>query len=714
MPSLTVPPPLRPFAGPERIPKHLKQIKRWAAWRAEWDAKRGKYDKIPAGGLSTKRPQQWHPFEHALATLERSEGRLAGVGYCATNGTGLVFIDLDDCVQEDGSPTPWAAEVIARLNSYTERTPSGLGFRVVVRADVPTDWTNHERGVEVYGGHTARFLTITGDWQVGTPEDVLEPPAGVLGDLAASYAREKTKADVVDISMPDLVDDLVLPGLASLNIPESTRRFLEAGECSGDRSGALHVAGVSLYAAGLDDAEVLSVLRGSVAAWGIALDHRRQDPERALLYLWREHCVKARGKGVSARVSADEFDVAVPPLGAPSLPKFKRNKAGQIEASIGNVLMALRRPDICGRHIGHDRFNDELMLAPTGTQQWRTFTDSDYTRLREGLAAGGFREIGRELMRDAVALVASEHAFDSAQLWLRSLPAHDGVPRVQTFLARYLDAEDNAYTRASAMYLWTALAGRVLDPGCQADMAHIWIGKQGEKKTSTVAALVPSSDHFVEINLAHRDENLARSLRGKLVGELGELRGLAGREAEDIKAWISRRYEEWVPKYKEFATKFPRRLVLIGTTNADEFLGDPTGNRRWLPIRVGTADIEAIVRDREQLWAEARDLFDLIGIDWQEAERLAAPVHAEHMVSDSWADAVARWLDEDELNGEKPRTRKFMRVGDVLAGALRMDPRDVQRRDELRIGNVLRGLGFERAKVWTEGRSLWAYRLPLR
>ena len=701
---------LRPCA--DAIPAALRERARWAPWRAEWNAKKGKYDKIPHRpdrpefGISTSRPKQWARFPLAWSAYERGGGRFAGVGYCLTEPHGVVGVDLDNCIV-DGVPAAWAAAVLAELGSYAEVSPSGKGYRVFGLGEIPHDWNNHDVGIEVYAGHEARFLTVTGAHVPGTPAELVALDPGVLAALAKRYAKERVTAEIINLALPDLLDEITLPDVARLALPDRVARFLADGECDGDRSGALHGAGVALYLAGLDDATVLSLLAANEHAMAVALDHRRQDHDRALLYLWREHCVKAKGKAAAAVAHPDEFNVVGAPAAdaAPELPRFKRDTKGRIEAIVENVTLAVQRPDFCGLEVRYDEFRDEIMCAAR-PGEWQAFRDHHYVDLRLALERRGFKPIGRELIRDVVDHVAQYSRFDTAILWLRGL-AWDGVHRVDDFFSHYFGAEDTAYTRAASRYVWTALAGRVLEPGVKADMVPILVGGQGLRKSTAIEAMAPSAEFFTEVSFHEKDDDQARRLRGRLVAEISELRGLQTRERESILAFISRTHERWVPKYREFAAQYPRRTVFLGTTNRDQMLPEDEGHRRWLPVAVQLVDLEAIRRDRDQLWAEAAVRYELAGVEYQDAEHLAPMVHERHRETEPWAETISRWLDEaDPLSGAVPREREFLQVGEVARGALRFEDKQIGRREEMRIGNALRECGFLRVLKRINGRPV--------
>lgn len=417
---------------------------------------------------------------------------------------------------------------------------------------------------------------------------------------------------------------------------------------------------------------------------------------------------KAREHGWD-RCVPTEFPADVTEDVAEAWPTFTRNK-GRIETTISNVTLALGCPDFSGVRLGRDEFKDSTMVAWNCVGKWRPIRDTDYTEIRIKLEGRGMKAPGREMVRDAALRVAEENAFDSAIEWGNSL-VWDGVRRVDTFLAKYFNTEATPYAMAVSRYLWTALAGRLLTPGEEVHMAVVLVGAQGSGKSRGVRALAPEPDSYVEINLEHRDDNLSRALRGKLVGELGELRGLQTKDAEAIKAWISRSFEEWTPKYMEFATKFPRRLVLIGTTNQDDFLADETGERRWLPIRVGATDLSGIERDRGQLWAEALALYRAGGVQWLEAQALAVDEHHEFKATDPWQTTIEHWLLQDEMDSDEgvPRGARPFKTETVMTLALGIEKKHQGLRDQKRVARVLRTLGYatRRATRAEGGKNVW-------
>jgi hypothetical protein len=428
--------------------------------------------------------------------------------------------------------------------------------------------------------------------------------------------------------------------------------------------------------------------------------------------------------GIPEGVEVEILDNAEADVIDNPLPAFQRDgRTGKIKATLNNLIMGLLDIRVARWYLGHDGFTDDVMHAPTTMidgvpvdipvhdRQWVTFTDAARVELRLRLENYGFEPVAKENMRDALAAVAKRNEFDSAIEWLtHRVPHWDGVPRIDSFFSRYFHAAQTEYVVATSAYVWTALAGRVLKPGCKADMVPLLIGEGGSGKTTGVAAMAPFEGAFSEISLEHRDDDLARRLRGVLVGELGELRGLAGREREAILSWISRTHEEWTPKFKEFKTKFPRRCVFIGTTNRHQALvDDEAGLRRWLPIHVGTTDLAAINRDRDQMWAEARERFLKNGVEFAKADKLARKARGEATEEDAWLEPVLNWLLASDLSDDDDgvltaRWEREVTHSDISMGALGMPAQKMGRSDQMRVASVMRELGFSRERSTVEGR----------
>lgn len=393
----------------------------------------------------------------------------------------------------------------------------------------------------------------------------------------------------------------------------------------------------------------------------------------------------------------------------PDMPKLNRNKSGQIEATLPNLVAALACPYHFGWQVRYDTFFCQKMIAPYGAEKWCPLTDVDAVAIREDYEkTRNFKRISERLMQDAITLAANNNPFDTAQQWLSGLPKWDGVRRIEQFFIRYFGVEDSTYSRAVGRYIWTALAGRAMQPGIKADMVPVLVGSQGVGKSTGVRVIVPDDAFFAEIDLSDRGADLARLMRGKLIGEIGELKGMRRTEKEAVKAFLSRTVDEWVEKYDRYRTEMPRRIVLIGTTNQEEFLEDDTGNRRWLPMTVGAVDVSGIVTARNQLWAEGLSIFKASGIDWS-AEKLASDTHQKHMIKDSWGDVIEAWLSTpDEPNGLIPAD-DVVKLSDVLRFALGFDIKQIKRGDEMRVASILRAMGYVKKRLNTDGarHSVW-------
>lgn len=353
---------------------------------------------------------------------------------------------------------------------------------------------------------------------------------------------------------------------------------------------------------------------------------------------------------------------------------LKRDGKGKPKNDFANLLNVIRASDVC--EVRKDSFLDRVEVKLNGTEDWRLLDDNIVARLREIVSLRHDMMFSAQEMSSAVQAVAEEVQTDSAQQWLRN-QVHDGVERIERFCMDILGAQPSKYAAALGWYTWVALVGRTLEPAVKVDMVPTWISaKQGTGKSTTVQKMVPSKDWFGLVDLESRDDDLSRLIKGKAVLELAELRGLRSRDAESIKAYLSRDTEEWVPKYREHRSYYKRRCLFIGTTNHRRFLHDATGNRRWLPIGVAETltflDWPTMEQNIGQYWAEARDFIQRFGSVAGAVEHCGNQVHqlaepfreAATVVDEHWnvlLEFLAQQPDGAAVHVTAIRDRLFLR-----------------------------------------------------
>ncbi len=153
------------------LPDELCEREQWVCWKEEQrDGKMTKIPVTPGSGefASSTDSETWTVFETALDYIET--GNADGVGFVFTDDDPIVGVDLDDCRDpETGDADDAALDIIERLDSYTEVSPSGTGYHVLIKGELP-DGRNRRGSFELYD--TARFFTVTGDHVEETPTRV--------------------------------------------------------------------------------------------------------------------------------------------------------------------------------------------------------------------------------------------------------------------------------------------------------------------------------------------------------------------------------------------------------------------------------------------------------------------------------------------------------------------------------------------------------------
>lgn len=671
----------------------------------------------PAPPLSAGEARAWLAHHHAQGDTA------VGFGF-RPDGTGLVCVDLDESLTPEGQWTSGARAIMARLpGALIEQSVGGRGAHIWTNAPAAAPLiarrgqvlTPHGK-LEMYanGQFVAGGRVLGGDARVDHSAELLRmleefwPPVAEAGPVDQVQAWEELSDAERAIKIEHLRSALAVLDPDDYETWVSVGQALRSLGADGYRLWAPWSATSRRFPGG-DGLEKWDTFSGE------RTDYRAVFAKAAATKRWTNPAtrpdVTAQPAGqLFAGGAAPDGMLTEPPASrqAPSELTFVAAAGGAIPGSLEKVVEVLMSPE-SGVSIARDEFLDQIIVTYRDGAP-RSLEDEDYTDLRIRFERRGFKPITAEIMRSAVHWVARENRFDSAVRWAESL-AWDGVPRIEAALCTYYGAEDTAYGRAVGAYLFTALAGRCLAPGVKADMAIIMVGLQGARKTSSVEALAPTPESFGEVDLKKHDTDLARSMRGKLVLEMAELNGLAGRDQEATKAWISRRWEEWTPKFKETGFRYPRRCVLIGTGNAPAFLDDETGARRFLPIHVGAVNVEALVRDRDQLWAEGIVRFRASGIAWQEAERLARDEHAKFEIVDEREALVAAWLAAvpPPMLGQPPilvpRCEAPVRPIDVAIGALNFQPSQYTATVQKQISKIMRKLGYAPVKQWLNGRS---------
>lgn len=336
----------------------------------------------------------------------------------------------------------------------------------------------------------------------------------------------------------------------------------------------------------------------------------------------------------------------------------------------------------------------------TGALPWdeladkRRWTDADtehlWCYLQEKTGVRNRRDVA-----GALTIAVAENRFNPIADMLDELPAWDGEARADYLLWALFGCKDGDYTRAISHTFMRGAVLRAYEPGCKFDAVLVLIGRQGCGKSYGTRQLVMGHDALLCESVTDlTDPKLtAEQTGGKWIVELAELEGMTGRRLTAVKQAITMQSATVRMAYAREAIDLPRSCVFVATTNEAEFLADPTGARRFWPVRcavdenrngwhdASAAQVRAFI---VQAWAEvvaeykaARSAYpdpDAFRAAFpttlsQEGERMADEARDAASVEDTRIGVIREWLDTARLRDGITRVTSRM----VAERALNID-----------------------------------------
>lgn len=345
----------------------------------------------------------------------------------------------------------------------------------------------------------------------------------------------------------------------------------------------------------------------------------------------------------------------------------------------------------------------DAMPWPSNGEEWSEFDDAYAGAFLQGIRG---REATDKALREAVLLVANKNAYNPVTDWLNAIK-WDGNPRLDGLLPNYFstDPAEGNWARVVGPKFLIGMVARALNPGCKRDEILILQGPQGINKSSALAVL--AGDEYFSDSLPNmHDKEASEHISGLWLIEVSEMAKILRGNQEDVKGFLARKNEKYRPAYGRHTVTQPRQCVFAGTTNADQYLNDPTGERRYWPVKcVGKIDLDGLTRDREQLFAEAVLRYRLREPYWlstPEELSLADQITSDRTEHDPWQDRIGHYC---AASPGQPITM------DRLFAACIGIPFDRQNsRETGRVSRVLVRLGYVRKQFrQADGARCWAY-----
>lgn len=400
---------------------------------------------------------------------------------------------------------------------------------------------------------------------------------------------------------------------------------------------------------------------------------------------------------------------------------LKKNDEGIPKAIIANAYLVLTHHPAWRGVLAYDEFSCNMvkLKAPPysggTTGLWSTADASKtliWLQMKEGIM------LRSSAAADEAALtVARDHPYHAVRDWLERLPPWDGTERLPMLLEDAFGVDRNPYTEHVGTGWLVAAVARVFQPGCKVDEMLVLEGGQGWGKSTCIRELFGAA-WYTEMSERPDAKDFLIVMQGSWGVEIGEMQAFSKAEINQVKLIITRRNDKFRPPYERHASDHPRQCVFVGTTNGDQYLVDPTGGRRFLPVACREANVDYIRSARDQLWAEAMVKYRQGFEWWSYPQDMARAEQDARFVTDSWEELVKRYLDGKAGANAYPNDRhgpiEQIATTELLTNALGLDTARHGRPEQTRVGQIMMRLGWKKNRLPPDstGYRAWVFMRP--
>jgi predicted P-loop ATPase len=152
------------------------------------------------------------------------------------------------------------------------------------------------------------------------------------------------------------------------------------------------------------------------------------------------------------------------------------------------------------------------------------------------------------------------------------------------------------------------MVSRILKPGCQCDYMPVLEGPQGIGKSTACRILGGPwfSENLPPLHL-NGGREAAAHVMGKWIIEVPEMHAMSADKHDSalLKSFLTKTHERFRAVWARKEEETPRQCFFIGTTNEETYINDPSGARRYWPIRIYRVDLNWLTMHRDPLFAEA-------------------------------------------------------------------------------------------------------------